>query len=113
MIPRSGHRFLEKIMLEAATEHDPKKRSPVLGKDHAQTNSLERDDDSKENHLALCGRLTSVGSASRGPAMLMTAPTTTHAPLIEVKDVRHLYHKGSTPDLVVLDGVEMTLCESE
>jgi NitT/TauT family transport system ATP-binding protein len=45
--------------------------------------------------------------------MLMTAPSTTHAPLVEVKGVRHLYHKGSTPDLVVLDGVEMTLCESE
>jgi NitT/TauT family transport system ATP-binding protein len=46
--------------------------------------------------------------------MLMTPQTTTtRAPLIEVKGLRHLYHKGSTPDLVVLDGVEMTLCESE
>jgi NitT/TauT family transport system ATP-binding protein len=45
--------------------------------------------------------------------MLMTAPNRTNTPLIEVKDVRHLYHKGSTPDLIVLDGVEMTLCESE
>ena len=40
--------------------------------------------------------------------MLMNAQTT-RTPLIEVKGVRHLYHKGSTPDLVVLDGVEMTL----
>ncbi|MFI5011317.1 MAG: AAA-associated domain-containing protein [Hyphomicrobiales bacterium] len=46
--------------------------------------------------------------------MLMTPQTSsTRAPLIEVKGLRHLYHKGSTPDLVVLDGVEMTLCESE
>jgi hypothetical protein len=34
-------------------EHDTKKWMPVLGKDHAQTNNLERDDDSKRNHLAL------------------------------------------------------------
>jgi hypothetical protein len=26
---------------------------PVLGKDHARTNNLERDDDPKRNHLAL------------------------------------------------------------
>jgi NitT/TauT family transport system ATP-binding protein len=46
--------------------------------------------------------------------MLMTPQAaTTRMPLIEVKGLRHLYHKGSTPDLVVLDGVEMTLCESE
>jgi hypothetical protein len=30
-----------------------KKWMPVLGKDHDQTNNLERDDDSKGNHLAL------------------------------------------------------------
>jgi hypothetical protein len=30
-----------------------KKWMPVLGKDHAQTNNLERDDDSKRNHPAL------------------------------------------------------------
>jgi hypothetical protein len=30
-----------------------KKWMPVLGKDHAQTNNLERDDDPKRNHLAL------------------------------------------------------------
>jgi hypothetical protein len=29
-----------------------KKWMPVLGKDHAQTNNLERDDDSRRNHLA-------------------------------------------------------------
>jgi hypothetical protein len=34
-------------------EHDPKKWTPVLGKDHAQTNNLEHDDDSKKNHFAL------------------------------------------------------------
>src|SRR5260370_29799614 len=46
--------------------------------------------------------------------LLPAAPRTTpHAPLIEVKGLCHLYHKGSTPDLIVLDGVEMTLCESE
>ncbi len=46
--------------------------------------------------------------------MLTTPQTsTTRAPLIEVKGLRHLYHKGSTPDLVVLDGVEMTLCSGE
>jgi hypothetical protein len=30
-----------------------KKWMPVLGKDHAQTSNLERDDDWKTNHLAL------------------------------------------------------------
>jgi hypothetical protein len=30
-----------------------KKWMPVLGKDHARTNNLERDDDSRRNHLAL------------------------------------------------------------
>ena len=35
--------------------------------------------------------------------MLTMPQTTTRTPLIEVKGVRHLYHKGSTPDLVVLD----------
>jgi NitT/TauT family transport system ATP-binding protein len=33
--------------------------------------------------------------------------------LIEVRGLRHLYHKGSTPDLTVLDGVEMALREGE
>ncbi len=45
--------------------------------------------------------------------MLMNAQTASRAPLIEVKGLRHLYHKGSTPDLIVLDGVEMTLREGE
>jgi NitT/TauT family transport system ATP-binding protein len=45
--------------------------------------------------------------------MLMNPQTVLRAPLIEVKGLRHLYHKGSTPDLVVLDGVEMTLREGE
>jgi NitT/TauT family transport system ATP-binding protein len=45
--------------------------------------------------------------------MLMNPQTALRAPLIEVKGLRHLYHKGSTPDLVVLDGVEMTLREGE
>jgi NitT/TauT family transport system ATP-binding protein len=45
--------------------------------------------------------------------MLMNPQTAVRAPLIEVKGLRHLYHKGSTPDLVVLDGVEMTLREGE
>ena len=42
--------------------------------------------------------------------MSVNAQTTVRTPLIEVKGVRHLYHKGSAPDLVVLDDVEMTLC---
>ena len=29
--------------------------------------------------------------------MLMNAQTASRAPLIEVKGLRHLYHKGSTP----------------
>ena len=45
--------------------------------------------------------------------MLMNSQSALRAPLIEVKALRHLYHKGSTPDLVVLDGVEMTLREGE
>jgi NitT/TauT family transport system ATP-binding protein len=45
--------------------------------------------------------------------MLMNPQASARAPLIEVKGVRHLYHKGSTPDLVVLDGVEMTLWTGE
>jgi hypothetical protein len=34
MIPKSGNRFSEKIMLQQI-EHDPEKRKPVFGKDHA------------------------------------------------------------------------------
>jgi hypothetical protein len=34
MIPKSGYRFSEKIMLKL--EHDPEKWPPVFGKDHAQ-----------------------------------------------------------------------------
>jgi hypothetical protein len=34
-------------------EHDPKKGIPVLGKDHAQNNNLERDVNSNKDHLAL------------------------------------------------------------
>jgi hypothetical protein len=37
MIPKSGHRFSEKIMLRQI-EHDPEKWTPVFGKDHAQAN---------------------------------------------------------------------------
>src|SRR5262249_24125830 len=33
-------------------EHDPEKWEPVFGKDHAATSKMERDDDSKKNHLA-------------------------------------------------------------
>src|SRR5262249_13455103 len=36
-------------------EHDPEKWIPVFGKDHAPTNKLERDGDSKKSHLALAG----------------------------------------------------------
>jgi hypothetical protein len=34
MIPKSGYRFSEKIMLRQL-EHDPEKWVPVFGKDHA------------------------------------------------------------------------------
>jgi probable rRNA maturation factor len=34
-------------------EHDPEKWVPVFGKDHAQINKIERDDESKKSHLAL------------------------------------------------------------
>jgi hypothetical protein len=36
MIPKSGHRFLDKIMLKKT--NDPKKWAPVFGQDHAQKN---------------------------------------------------------------------------
>jgi dihydroxy-acid dehydratase len=51
-----------------ALEHDPNKWMPVLGKDHAQTDNVERDDDSRRNHLAR----TSSGSLAglRGYARL-------------------------------------------
>src|SRR5215472_6799408 len=52
MIPKSGYRFWEKIMLHPI-EHDPQKWIPVLGKDHAPPNNVERDDDSKISHRAL------------------------------------------------------------
>jgi hypothetical protein len=35
MIPKSGFRFSEKILLKKI-EHDPEKWTPVFGKDHAQ-----------------------------------------------------------------------------
>src|SRR5262245_3749679 len=38
---------------EGALEHDPKRWTPVLGKDHARNNNLEHDDDSKRNHHTL------------------------------------------------------------
>jgi hypothetical protein len=44
MIPKSGNRFSEKIMLKQ--EHDPEKWGPVFGKDYAQTKNLKRDGDS-------------------------------------------------------------------
>src|SRR5215472_4240233 len=34
-------------------KHDPEKWTPVFGKDHAQTDSVERDGDSKKSHHAL------------------------------------------------------------
>jgi hypothetical protein len=36
--------------------HDPEKWRPVFGKDHAQNEELERDDDSKKSHHALGGK---------------------------------------------------------
>src|SRR5262245_53885591 len=37
----------------AALARDPEKWEPVFGKDHAQTNNIERDGDSKKSHPAL------------------------------------------------------------
>jgi len=37
MIPKSGGRFSDKIMLKKK-EHDPEKWRPVFGQDHAQKN---------------------------------------------------------------------------
>jgi len=45
MIPESGHRFPEKIMLKHKLEHDPGKWTPVSGKDHAQNKKLDHDRD--------------------------------------------------------------------
>jgi hypothetical protein len=42
MIPKSGCRFSEKIMLQQL-EHDPEKWMPVFGKDHAPATSLGRE----------------------------------------------------------------------
>jgi hypothetical protein len=35
MIPKSGHRFSEKIMRKQDARHDPEKWEPVFGQDHA------------------------------------------------------------------------------
>src|SRR5204863_15514 len=48
-----------------ALENDPEKWTPVFGKDHAQPNRLERDDDSKKSHHAL-GR-ASLSRLDAGP----------------------------------------------
>jgi hypothetical protein len=45
VIPKSGYRFSEKITRQQKVR-DPEKWVPVFGKDHAQTKSDERDDDS-------------------------------------------------------------------
>src|SRR5271169_277173 len=50
---RTGGPCLYSLRLGRLLEHDPKKWIPVLGKDHARNNNLERDDDSRRNHLAL------------------------------------------------------------
>jgi hypothetical protein len=36
MIPKSGNRFSDKIMLQEKPEHDLEKWEPVFGQDHAQ-----------------------------------------------------------------------------
>jgi NitT/TauT family transport system ATP-binding protein len=46
-------------------------------------------------------------------ATVTNTPALPRAPIIEVKGLRHLYSKGSTPDLSVLEGVDMTLREGE
>jgi hypothetical protein len=51
--PQAARADARCIWVKPQLEHDPKKWTPVLGKDHAECNNLERDDDSKKNHLAL------------------------------------------------------------
>ena len=46
-------------------------------------------------------------------ATVTISPTPPRTPIIEVKGLRHLYSKGSTPGLSVLEGVDMTLREGE
>jgi hypothetical protein len=41
MIPKSGNRFSEKIVLKRKG-HDPEKWKPVFGQDHAQTHDREK-----------------------------------------------------------------------
>src|SRR2546430_1525013 len=50
-LPSAGLRlFLREALVP---EHDPEKCVAVFGKDHAPTNNLERDGDSKKSHPAL------------------------------------------------------------
>jgi hypothetical protein len=60
-------------------EHDPKKWIPVLGKDHAQTNNLERDDDSKRNHRALGHRQSSQSASEVAEALAIVDAAITKA----------------------------------
>ncbi|WP_414476139.1 AAA-associated domain-containing protein [Microvirga sp. M2] len=43
----------------------------------------------------------------------MHAPTNSNAALVEVRHLKHLYHKGGASDLLVLDDVDLTLREGE
>jgi NitT/TauT family transport system ATP-binding protein len=46
-------------------------------------------------------------------AVSVLAPTPHTGPLVEVKDLGHLYHKGGASDLLVLDDVNLCLRENE
>jgi hypothetical protein len=52
MIPKSGSRFSEKIMLESKTEHDPEKWIPVFGKDHARIKDEQKFDSAAQRKNA-------------------------------------------------------------
>jgi urease accessory protein len=48
-----AHRSRGRQLGRERLEHDPKKWIPILGKDHARNDNLERDHGSKRNHRAL------------------------------------------------------------
>jgi NitT/TauT family transport system ATP-binding protein len=46
-------------------------------------------------------------------AVSAMAPAPRTGPLVELKDLRHLYHKGGASDLLVLDNIDLCLRENE
>ena len=45
--------------------------------------------------------------------MTLERPTTSTAPLVEVKELKHIYGKGGGPGLVVLEDVNLTMRPNE